>query len=370
VEIGLGRNPVRRAVRRARAVAWLATGRIGLMSSAVLARRSGDRGLAMPAVPVASIPGGGGLDWVLLTGGRRSHNRIVALAFPPDANTPTVVATCARVAESVLGLRREAAALRAVRALGPDGIPGVPMVLLEHGEGLATTVLQTAIGGTRLSRLQTRDRFGELAELLGDWLLHLVRTNDDRAPEAASPDVVGPLIDEFEARFGDAEPRLPDRLRDALADLGRLPPAIEHRDFAPWNLRLLPNGDLGVLDWESAELHGIAGPDLHYGLAHLAFDAAGARRIEDQIATYEALLDARSAFGSVATQVARRYAARTALEPETLRRLALVAWLIHAQSEYRRLAGDLGRSPGPDVLRRTLFVGLIRADLEALAGSS
>jgi len=369
VEVGLGRNPVRRAVRRARAAMWLATGRIGLGSSAVLAGRSGDGRRAMPAVPVAAFPGGTGLDWVLLTGGRRSHNRIVALAFPPDANSPTVVATCGRVAESVPGLRREAAALRAVRALGPDGIPGVPVLLLEHGEGLATTVLQTAIGGTRLSRLQTRDRFAELAELLGDWLAHLVRTNDDRAPEAALPDVIGPLIDEFEARFGDAEPSLPDRLRDALADLGRLPRAIEHRDFAPWNLRLLPNGDLGVLDWESAELQGIAGPDLHYGLAHLAFDAAGTRRIEDQIATYHALLDPRSAFGTVATQVTRRYAARTALEPETLRRLALVAWLIHAQSEYRRMAGDLGGSPGPEVLRRTLFVGLIRADLEALAGS-
>jgi glycosyltransferase involved in cell wall biosynthesis/GT2 family glycosyltransferase len=366
VEVWLGRNPVRRVVRRARAAFWLTRGRVGLVPSAVLAKRRGDGGRAMPAVPIESIPGGPELAWVLLTGGRRSHNRIVALGFPSDAASPSLVATCARVAESVPGLRREAAALRAVQALRPGGVRGVPTLLLEHGEGLATTILQTAIGGTRLSRLETADRFGELAERIGDWLVQLVRGNDDVGPEAVWSDIVGPLVDEFDGHYGLAEPMLAGRLRTSLADLARLPRAIEHRDLAPWNLRLMPSGELGVLDWESAELDGIAGPDLHYGLAHLAFDAAGAGRVDDQVATYRALLDSRSALGSAAAGVISRYAGRVGVAEGTVRRLALVAWLIHARSEYRRLAGDAGRSPDPEVLRQALFVGLMRADLDLL----
>ena len=58
--------------------------------------------------------------------------------------------------------------------------------------------------------------------------------------------------------------------RRALAYLQRLhlpamPVCIGHGDFAPWNVREQASGELFVLDWDRADLHGIPWLDaLHY----------------------------------------------------------------------------------------------------------
>jgi hypothetical protein len=41
-----------------------------------------------------------------------------------------------------------------------------------------------------------------------------------------------------------------------------LPAFIEHRDFAPWNLKRLPNGRTGAIDWEWAILRGLPCQDI------------------------------------------------------------------------------------------------------------
>lgn len=41
-----------------------------------------------------------------------------------------------------------------------------------------------------------------------------------------------------------------------------LPAFIEHRDFAPWNLKRLPDGGTGAIDWEWAVTRGLPGQDI------------------------------------------------------------------------------------------------------------
>ena len=326
---------------------------------AELAVRRAAGGPARNAVPAISIPDGEQLRWSLLTGGQRSHNRIVALGFLPGARTPHRVAITARVSASVPGLRREAAALRAVAARRPDGAPGVPQVVAERDDGDATVIVESAIDGTRLTRLLTEATYDRLATLVADWLRPLA------GPDTRSADgLVEPLIATFERAYRGVDPTLVDDVRAAIADFGQLPRAIEHRDLAPWNLRLLSTGGLGVLDWESAEVDGIAGPDLHYALAYLAFDLAGATQVDGQVAAYRRLRDAETAVGRVASRVLSRYAEAVGLDPRTMRRLSLVTWLIHARSELERMTGDEGSAPSADRLLGGLFVNLIRVDLE------
>src|SRR5262249_49195183 len=44
-----------------------------------------------------------------------------------------------------------------------------------------------------------------------------------------------------------------------------LHPTIQHGDFAPWNIKISPQGIWTVLDWERGELEGIPGWDwFHY----------------------------------------------------------------------------------------------------------
>jgi hypothetical protein len=58
--------------------------------------------------------------------------------------------------------------------------------------------------------------------------------------------------------------------QQALAHLQQLslppmPECIEHGDFAPWNIREQTSGELFVLDWDRADLHGVPWHDaLHY----------------------------------------------------------------------------------------------------------
>lgn len=359
MRLGLGRSRVRRSQRRLEAIRWRLAGSLGLESIAELAvgRAPGDP--AMTAGPAIPIPGGEQLRWSLLTGGRRSHNRIVALGFLPGADTPHRVAITARVSASVPGLRREAAALRAVGALRPGGLPGVPQLVAERDDGDATVIVETAIEGTKLTRLLTEASFGRLAALTADWLRPLAR------PDTTSgDDLVELLIATFESAYRTVDPMLVDAVRAAVADLGQLPRAIEHRDLAPWNLRLLSHGGLGVLDWESADVDGIAGPDLHYALAYLAFDLAGATRVDEQVSAYRRLQDVNSTIGRAASRVLGRYAEEVGLDPRTMRRLSLVTWLIHARSELERMTGDEGSAPSADRLLGGLFVNLIRVDLE------
>jgi hypothetical protein len=47
--------------------------------------------------------------------------------------------------------------------------------------------------------------------------------------------------------------------------LPAMPECIEHGDFAPWNIREQTSGELFVLDWDRADLHGVPWHDaLHY----------------------------------------------------------------------------------------------------------
>lgn len=71
-----------------------------------------------------------------------------------------------------------------------------------------------------------------------------------------------------------------DPLHRALALLDfdvPLPAVIEHRDFAPWNLKRLPDGATGAIDWEWATMDGLPCQDLFrwFYIQDALFDGPG-----------------------------------------------------------------------------------------------
>lgn len=52
------------------------------------------------------------------------------------------------------------------------------------------------------------------------------------------------------------------RALDLLDDDRQLPAFVEHRDFAPWNLKRLPGGSTGAIDWEWAVLRSLPCQDI------------------------------------------------------------------------------------------------------------
>jgi aminoglycoside phosphotransferase (APT) family kinase protein len=128
---------------------------------------------------------------------------------------------------------------------------------------------------------------------------------------------------------------------------------------------LRADGTLGLLDWESAEPHGLPGLDLAYLLANAAFVLDGALDSGRTAESYARLLDPAGPRGAEATRCSLRYCRAAGIEAEQLARLRLLAWVRHSHSDFRHLAMAAAGAPSPEALRESVYLGLIGVELEA-----
>lgn len=291
---------------------------------------------------------------LLQTGGPRSVSKVIALVFAESRREPALVIKIPRVPESLGPLHREAEALRVLA-----GRAGIPRLLFARTHASVYTVGESVVRGTPLVSLGGTPRFAELAFMATAWIGAL----GEGAVSTAQQEWHGRLVERALADFVDAFGAVLDHgmVREAearLKDLGPLPLVCEHRDFSPWNVLLTPRGDLGVLDWESAELQGLPALDLIYFLTYWGFFLDGAVDAGHRRASYRAALDPGTFVGSTSRECLGRYAAQLRIPAAALGALRLLVWLIHARSEYQRFRQDVGGTPGEAVLCRSLFLAL------------
>jgi aminoglycoside phosphotransferase (APT) family kinase protein len=166
-------------------------------------------------------------------------------------------------------------------------------------------------------------------------------------------------LSDFSQAFGEViDAQLWQITLDRLALLGDLPLVCEQRDFSPWNVLVANDGTLVILDWESAELHGLPALDLIYFSTYLAFFHDGAMQSGRYRESYRAALDRTTATGAVMAECLARYADGVGISHAALPSLRLLAWLIHARSEYQRLVADAGQRPKRAALGKSLFLSL------------
>ena len=304
------------------------------------------------------------LDWMLLTGGAKMINKVIGLVFAETDRCPRLIVKLARVGESAAGLDRETANLRAVRALQPDQVDGVPQVLFSRKWAGQTVLGETALTGRPLYTVLRRDNYRDLALKVTEWLACLA----GHAPPCARSDWWDRLIEtsvgEFERSFSQVlDPAKLQATRTMLASLGDLPLVCEQRDCSPWNILIANDGELVMLDWESAEPRGLPILDLVYFLTYLSFFIDGAMDSQRFMESYRAALDPATFTGRVVAECQQRYLARVGLDPDVLLPLRLLTWLIHSQSDYRRLAAEGISQPKPSDLRRSMFVSLWEEEL-------
>ena len=300
---------------------------------------------------------------LLLTRGPRTISKTVALIFAEPDPMPRVVVKRPRVPEADGGLRREAAALAAVQALGPGGVPGVPRLLFsgEHAAGL--TVIETALTGQPLFSLLRAETYRALALQATDWLVELGERGPAR-PASGGRSVVEQALETFTRQFGSlVDPVLLRESEQLLGSLGSLAHVVEQRDFSPWNVHVGPAGDLVVFDWESAELDGVPMLDLVYFLTYLAFFHDGALGRGRTRQSYRRSLDPSTFTGQVQREATGRYAARLGFDPALARALRALTWMIHCRSDYLHLAADAAAAPDPAALGKSLFLGLWEEEL-------
>jgi len=324
-------------------------------------------GLLSPLCAIGRTPGGeGGIrafdSALLLTGGKRSINKVVGLRLD-DAGEASAVVKFARVAAADEALAREAEALRAIEAERP-GLPGVPRILEEGTRVGRRALAESAVEGEPLIAQLTAESFERLARTVTDWLVELARGGEAQAPDGWWDRLVGARLRTFERDFAQVLPAdLPKRLDQSLSALGPLPLVPEHRDCSPWNVVLDESGAPGLHDWESAEPRGLPGLDLAYFLANCAFVLDGALDSGRTRESYARLRDPSTPHGRVATECEDRYRQALGLDPEDLPHLRLLAWLVHTASDHNHLAMESHGAPSPDALRASTYLGLLRAEV-------
>jgi aminoglycoside phosphotransferase (APT) family kinase protein len=296
---------------------------------------------------------------LLLTGGQRSINKVVALAFTGQDSQPCLVVKMPRVTDAVPGLQREAAILKTLQARRTTPLPGVPRIIFSEEHKSSFMLGETALTGVPLFTQLDRRNYRTWAFKATDWLIALAA-----APQAISRDnwwsrLVEPILNDFQRSFAAIVDRhMLQETHLILMQLDSLPLVCEQRDFSPWNVLITATGELVVLDWESAVLDGLPGLDLIYFLTYLTFFVSGAMKAGAFVKAYRAGWSEQTLLGQVNAACLQHYCAALKLDEACLSALRPLTWLLHSRSEYARLTADASGAPLTETLRQSVFVQL------------
>jgi len=218
--------------------------------------------LAMPHVASAYVSGLAEIDWRLLGWSKAVSPVPVVYVGTPGVSWKAVIhlvdpgsGACDAVVKVPLAESAKASILReadTLELLADEGCPCAPRLL--HVDRQRCVSTQTAFNGKAGGRKFTAQ--------CADALRSLMLTGESTALAGHAAEWQEQL-----SWAADFQPGT-DTLDAALAELcdpEPLPACWIHGDFAPWNIRRLPHGCVGLVDWEEGERSGLPLQDaLHF----------------------------------------------------------------------------------------------------------
>jgi aminoglycoside phosphotransferase (APT) family kinase protein len=287
------------------------------------------------------------LSSVLATPRFRASRHVVFLILADDDAHPKWVAKIPRLAGETASLERESVNLRALGALRFGGFENVPRLLAYESYLGNRLLLESAVSGYAMKPAVVRRRPRECCEAAISWLVDLHQASSQRQHHRAASFqrlVAGPL-DYFECIFplSTEEKQLVAEARQLTRPLQDLdfPLVFEHGDFSSPNILMRPCVDIGVVDWESAEPHGLPAADLFFFLSYAAFAWNKSENPEDCVA---ALHEAFWGPQAWAREYIARYREALGLPAAALKPLFIACWSRYVAGLVDRL-NDLGAGP-------------------------
>jgi hypothetical protein len=297
----------------------------------------------------------------MLTGGQRRINKVVKLVFSSSERAPRLVIKHPRVPETIPSLEQEAKNLQSLTDLPNGGPRNVPrLISLQPMQG-SLALLETVVEGQPLVNLLSKENYRSLALKAAEWLSQLVRRDWISPRGEWWPRTVEPVLVSFERKYGqELGGKIAREIRENLRPLEALPIAFEHRDFSAWNVLVLPEGELSVLDWDAGEPYGLPGLDLIFFLTTLALLQDGAMSTGKYQQAYRAAQDPNAFTGSVQAECLRIYFEALQLAPEFARPLRLLAWAHHSLARLPRIGS--GENP-PGAKQDNPFIQFLLEEL-------
>jgi hypothetical protein len=216
-----------------------------------------------------------------------------------------------------------------------------------------------------------RGNYAALASVATTWLAAFAGATRRVTGPHSSHELVDAIFAEFARRYGAlVDSTLLARTDATLRTLPGLPLICEHRDFSPWNVLIAPDGQLAVLDWESADLCGLPALDLIYFLTLLALVNDGTMITCRLDRPHRINLQPDSYIEHIRSACLSRYARATGLSPASLGPLTLLAWLVHANAAHRQVEAAAARGLPADTFLIDLFLHFWKVELAISCGHS
>ena len=282
------------------------------------------------------------ISWLMVTPRFRASRHVVFLILDRATSEPALVVKVPRLSGHNRQVEREAANLRSAGAVYAEGIP---QVIACEPYGDRTILVETALQGEPMGPTMVRRRPAECCRRMLHWLRggEIVQNSDDWFER-----LIEQPLEQFASRFPltAKEQRCLRATREVIEPLrgSGIPLVLEHGDLSHPNLLMLPDGQIGVIDWELAQPRGLPAQDLFFFLTYVALARAKADTWKAQAGAFDAAF-----FGPEpwASPYIADYARAFDLPGGILPALFIACWVRRVAGLVNRLDGE---SDGCDTL--------------------
>ena len=278
--------------------------------------------------------------WAMAIPGLYASNKAVFFFLPEGSDGPDIVVKLARAPSQNLRLENESAALRELvgtRWFRPGSAPRELFFGIHEG---ARVLGETALTGSPFRQRTTARSDCPHARAVVERLLDLgVGTAAPQDP-ASLRSSVAELLERYR-RLYRPEPRhdafLAEQV-DLLASV-TVPSVFQHGDPGTWNILIGRDAEVGFLDWEAADPHGVPLWDIFYFLRSFAVTVSRADGTDDALAAIRRSYVQSSPLADLLVDTVGRARAALALPAASIEPLFHTCWMHRAVKQAARLSG-------------------------------
>ena len=278
------------------------------------------------------------LSYLMLTPRFKASSHLIFFVLDRKRAHPVLVAKVPRIPGDHGRLEREAANLRWLQGIRPEGFDSVPRVVAFEDFRGNRFLVETALTHETMRPALVRRRPQACTDAVLDWLLDVQLATHKAGDGTQVKRALKTTLATLERAFpGDGtEAQLLRETRRAVNPLleERVPLVCEHGDLSAPNVLIGPSDAIGVVDWELAQPEGLPGVDLFFFLTYIAFARRRAQKLSEYLRAFHEAFWGEPAWTRSFVQ---RYCDALELPAPVLKPLFVLCWTRYVAGLIQRL---------------------------------